>query len=116
MALGLVRGPLPAVESRWLCKYYEYLAARLSLPFEARCTDDISGLRQLSPRVTAVALVDPDGNPSRENSGLTCTVRSGTLEAEVPLVELEVEEGSPNFELVEDYWYWFWNWRFDPRI
>jgi hypothetical protein len=29
----------------------------------------------------------------------------------LPLIELEVPDDSPNFQFIEDYWYWFWNWR-----
>ena len=35
----------------------------------------------------------------------------GKYEINLPLIELEVPDDSPNFQFVEDYWYWFWNWR-----
>jgi len=33
---------------------------------------------------------------------------SGVLN--LPLIELEISQYSPNFQYIEDYWYWFWNW------
>jgi hypothetical protein len=45
---------------------------------------------------------------AREQGGKT---RKGDFEVNLPLVELEVPQKSPNFQLTEDYWYWFWNWR-----
>ena len=56
-ALGLARGPLPEVRTEWLDRYYDYLAAHLSLPFEAEYAEDIAGYRQLVSPVTVVALV-----------------------------------------------------------
>ena len=43
--------------------------------------------------------------------GLLVKTRKGQFEINLPLVELEVSEDSPNYQLIEDYWYWFWNWR-----
>ena len=115
--LGLEKGPLPKVKIEWLQKYYKYLAANLSLPFEAQHTEDIGFYRQPAySQVKVVALLDPGENPAREDSGLICLVRKAEQEIEVSLVDLEVEEEHANYRLLEDYWYWIWNWRFDPRI
>jgi hypothetical protein len=115
-ALGLAHGPLPKVRGEWLHRYYEYLAANLSLPFDAEYTGEISRYRQIASAITVVALIDPDGHARHEEFGLACRAHRGTQEIEVPLADVELKEHTPNYRLVEDYWYWFWNWRFDPQI
>ena len=115
-ALGLTRGPLPEVQTEWLLRYYDYLAATLSLPFEAEYAEDISGYRQIVAPVTVVALVHPDEHAKHDEFGLLCRARRGTQEIEFPLADVELPERALNGRLIEDYWYWFWNCRFDPRI
>ncbi|MGA2059374.1 MAG: calcium-binding protein [Thermoguttaceae bacterium] len=116
-ALGLNKGPLPNVEVEWLRKYYEYLAANLSLPFDARYAEEGDYYRKPAyHQVKVLALLDPDKNPGREYNGLICRTHATDREIEVPLVDLEIEADNPNFQIIEDYWYWIWNWRFDPRI
>jgi len=117
IALGLEKGPLPKVKFEWLQKYFEYLAAHLSFPFEAQHTEEIGFYQQPSySQVKVVAILIPDSDPAREYSGLICKVVKAEQEIEVPLVDLEVDEQNPNFQLIEDFWYWIWNWRFDPQI
>jgi hypothetical protein len=118
IALGLDKGPLPNVGIEWLRKYFKYLAANLAFPFEAQHTEEIGYYRQPAySQVQVIALLDPDKNPGQdEYSGLICRILKVEQEIEVPLVDLEVDEEHPNFQLIEDYWYWIWNWRFDPRI
>jgi len=115
-ALGLGRGPLPEAQSKWLARYYEYLAAHLLLPFDAEYAEDISGYRQLDSPITVVALIHPDDHGRHEECGLLCRARRGAQEIELPLADVELREISPNSQLIEDYCYWFWNWRFDPKI
>jgi hypothetical protein len=115
-AIGLERGFLPRVRIRWLRSYYEHLTSRLLLPFQARYAGDLWPPRLPGTSVTVQDLLDPGRDPIYESSGLLCKVRAGDEGAELPLVDLEVEENSPNYPFIEDYWYWFWNWRFDPKI
>ena len=56
-------------------------------------------------------LLDPTQYLGDEFDGIFCKTRKGKFEVNLPLIELHVPEGSPNFQLIEDYWYWFWNWR-----
>ena len=116
VALGLACGPLPEVRTEWLHRYYEYLAANLSLPFEAEYAEDISGYRQFVSPITVVAIVHPEKHTGHEDFGLICRARRGAQEIELPLADVELTESAPNYRLIEDYWYWFWNWRFDPQI
>jgi hypothetical protein len=115
-ALGTSGSFLPRVQIRWLHNYYEHLAVHLQLPFEARYAGDLSRQQHATSVVAVTAVLDPGTDLRRESSGLLCRVRRTDEELELPLADLEVEENSPNFQLIEDYWYWFWNWRFDPRI
>jgi hypothetical protein len=116
-ALGLTRGPLPKVKSEWLRKYHSFLSSKLIFPFYARYTEELSADRD--PVVSSIevfALVNPIEMSDIERTALICRVMRDVREEEIPLVDLEVEEDHPNFQLLEDYWYWIWNWRFDPRI
>jgi len=115
-ALGLLRGPLPRAVARWLVRYYDYLAAHLCLPFEARCAEDSGVLRPWTSSVTVVALLWPCDAHAQDGTGLKCKALRGAEATEIPLVDLEVEGDDPNAQLIEDYWYWFWNWQFDPKI
>ena len=115
--LGITAGALPKVEVAWLYRYYEHLLAQLVLPCEARYTGDLGALRQLPRCITALGLVDPTEHATCEKSGILCQARhEGSDLLELDLVDLAVDETSPNFQAIEDYWYWFWNWRFDPQI
>jgi len=115
-ALGLVRGPLPEVETKWLHRYYDYLVENLSLPFEAEYAEDIAGYRQVVSPIAVVALLHPDDHGRHEEFGLLCRAKRGGQTLELPLADVELTDNSPNSRLIDDYWYWFWNWRFDPKI
>jgi hypothetical protein len=115
-ALGLDAGPLPEVGKKWFDRYFEYLAPRLLLPFDAEYADDSSGYQQLILPVKVLALLHPDQCDLQEDDGLLCVALRGKHEIEIPLIDVELPANSPNSQLIEDYWYWFWNWRFDPKI
>ena len=116
-ALGLTRGPLPKVNTEWLRKYHRYLSSKLIFPFRAKYTEELSPNRgAIAFLIEVFALIDPGEMPNLENTALLCRIMRDRQEEEVPLVDLEVAEDHPNFQLLEDYWYWIWNWRFDPRI
>jgi hypothetical protein len=115
--LGLTGGALPKADIKWLRKYYDYLAAALDFPFDAQYVEDNSGCQVISSSGTVVSLIDLGSDPSIEQRGLVCRAWKGQQQVvDVPLVDLEVGDESPNYQLLEDYWFWFWNWRFDPRI
>ena len=62
-------------------------------------------------RCTVLELLDPAKHLGDGFDGIFCKTRRGKYEINLPLIELEVPEDSPDFQLIEDYWYWFWNWR-----
>lgn len=115
-ALGLSRNPLPRATAKWQAIYYQDLAGRLLLPFEARCPEDAGVLRPWTAIVTVVELLPPSDDRSENDMGLKCKALWNGTAITVPLVDLEVQDGHPNSQLIEDYWYWFWNWTFDPQI
>ncbi len=99
---------LPRVNAAALHTYFRYLSSRLILPCEARHASDSDGA--LFP-VTVTGLVDPQTMPSDHHTGLRCIANHGHEADIVPLVDIEVEHDSPNFQILEDYWFWLWNWR-----
>ncbi len=113
-ALGLAGGPLPGVDARTLRKYYVHLASNLWFPFEARYHEQVGWLTEQTHTVAVLDVLDPFGNVRDEFGGIRCKVRMGRRILEVPLAELEVPDGDPHHQLLEDYWYWFWNWRQAP--
>jgi hypothetical protein len=110
-ALGLLGNHLPGVDEETLFRYYKYLTARLSFPFTAHYPEPRTSLEELEHRCNVVELLDPAKDICDEFEGILCKTRKGKYEINLPLIELEVPENSPNFQFIEDYWYWFWNWR-----
>ena len=110
-ALGLRGDRLPQVDDENLARYYEYLAGNLSLPFQAHYPEPATPFEEAAFSCTVLELLDPTKVLSDEFSGIFCKTRKDRFEVNLPLVELEVSQDDPNFQLIEDYWYWFWNWR-----
>jgi hypothetical protein len=109
VVLGVPSGmSLPKVNAVSMLTYYRYLSSRLILPSEARYSSDADGTISL---VTINSLVDPRTMPSDNRAGLCCTAHHRNKAEILPLVDIEVEPDSPNFQILEDYWFWLWNWR-----
>ena len=102
---------LPGVDQETLSRYYKYLSVRLSFPFTATYPEAKTSLEEVQYRCTVVELLDPAKDICDEFDGILCKTRKGRYEIKLPLIELEISQDSPNFQLVEDYWFWFWNWR-----
>ena len=98
--------PLPKVKEGTLLRYHEYLAQKISFPFQALYDDTSPPIRQLVRHVTVVGLSD---NPRRRQYGLFCKVQIGDAVTEVPLADLGIPEDNPNFQLIEDYLRWLWS-------
>jgi hypothetical protein len=110
-ALGLTGGFLPRVDEDSLSRYYEFLSANLSFPFAAYYPHPTNAREQSEFRCYVLELLDPTIHLGDEFDGIFCKTRKGKYELNLPLIELELPQGSPNCELIEDFWYWFWNWR-----
>lgn len=102
------RSSLPEVNQATLAKYARYLSSRLTFPFEAHYCSETEPV--VYP-VTVTELVDPEKSPEDHFTGVLCTAHLKNKAARLPLVDIEVAEGTPNFQVLEDYWYWLWNWR-----
>jgi hypothetical protein len=110
-ALGPLEEHLPSVDEETLSRYYKYLTASLSFPFAAHYPERTTSHEEVQHRCTVVELLDPAKDICDEFDGIFCKTRKGKYEINLPLVELEIPQDSPNFQLIEDYWFWFWNWR-----
>ena len=110
-ALGLSGDRLLQVDDENLFRYYKYLSEHLSFPFTAYYPEPRNPCEQTLYECRVLELLDPSQYISDEFDGIFCKTRKGTFWVNLPLVELEVPQESPNFQMIEDYWYWFWNWR-----
>ena len=110
-ALGPTTGGVPKVDEKSLSRYYRYLTARLSFPFTAYYPEPTTTLEEVRHRCVVMELLDPVTDTRDEFGGIFCKTHKGRYEINLPLIELEIPHGSPNFQFIEDYWYWFWNWR-----
>jgi len=110
-ALGALGEHLPSVDEETLSRYYNYLSARLSFPFTAHYPEPTTSLEEVQYRCTVLELFDPTKDICDVFDGIFCKSRKGKYEINLPLIELEVPDDSPNLQFIEDYGYWFWNWR-----
>lgn len=110
-ALGLATGDLPRVGQDTLARYYAYLSMNMSLPFTAYYPQPTCVQENSQFRCTVLELLDPTQHLGDEFDGICCKTRKGKFEVNLPLIELHVPHGNPQFQLIEDYLYWFWNWR-----
>ena len=110
-ALGLLGEHLPNVDQETLSRYYNYLSVRLSFPFSAHYPVPTTSLEEVQYRCTVLELLNPTTDMWDDLDGIFCKTRKGKYEINLPLIELEIPQDSPNFQFIEDYWYWFWNWR-----
>jgi hypothetical protein len=110
-ALDLPRGHSLRVDEETLARYYDYLAARLELPFIAYYPPPSGATPAVANRCEVVSLMDPRTSICDEFDGLYCQTRKGQFQVNLPLVELTILPPSKNIELVGDYEYWFWHWR-----
>jgi hypothetical protein len=110
-ALGLTGDRLPNVDEDTLLRYYEYLSANLSFPFAACYPHPTNAREQNEFCCYVLELLDPAKYFGDQFDGIFCKTRKGKYELNLPLIELELPEDSPNSQLIEDFWFWFWNWR-----
>ena len=102
---------IPRVDEEPLARYFEYLSANLSFPFAAHYPKPMKPQEEKEFRCTALELIDPAKHLGDGFDGIFSKIIKGKYEINLPLIELEVPDDSPNFQFIEDYWFWFWNWR-----
>jgi hypothetical protein len=110
------RQPNLRVDEETLTRYFDYLAARLELPFVVYYPPPSRAAGHLrsgaaADRCEVIELLDPRTDLCDEIDGLYCRTRKGKFIVNLPLVELTVLPPSKNLELLGDYEYWFWHWR-----
>jgi hypothetical protein len=110
-ALGITIGRLPTVDDEMLLRYYTYLSQNLSLPFTAVYSTPTNRPEAKRYECTVLEILDPSTCAYDEFDGIFCKTEQAGFEVNLPLIELEVPQDSPNYQMIEDYWYWFWNWR-----
>lgn len=102
---------IPRVDDEPLSRYYQYLSERLCFPFFAHFPKPTTSQEDEEFRCTVLQLLDPTKHLGDGFDGVFCKTSKGKYEINLPLIDLEVPDDSPNFQFIEDYWYWFWNWR-----
>jgi len=110
-ALGPVSNSLPRVDEDTLARYYAYLSLNLSLPLVAHYPQPMNSHERTQFRCTMLELLDPTKYLGDEFDGIFCKTRKGRFEVNLPLTELHLPQGSPGFQLIDDYCHWLWNWR-----
>jgi hypothetical protein len=110
-AFALTNGPLPNVSENAVLQYYEYLFAHLKLPFAAYYPAPRNSAEESQFRCDVIELLSPSEHLGDLFDGIFCRTRKGTYEINLPLIELQVVRGNPNFQLIDDFRFWFWNWR-----
>ena len=109
-ALGAGR-QIPKVDEELLSRYYKYLTEQLQFPFIAHFPKPMNAAEDDEFRCTVLELLDPAKYLGDWFDGIFCKTSKGKYEINLPLIELEVPDDTPNFQFIEDYWYWFWNWQ-----
>ena len=109
---GLTDGtPLPLVREETLATYYDYLMARLAMPFDALYCQNGGKTRNLIHYVKVLDLLNPRQSRNHVHHGLFGKAQHHRELLELPLTEFGVMEDNPNCELIDDYAYWFVNCR-----
>ena len=98
---------LPRVGLETLRQFHGYLQQHLSLPFAAKLSSPIGPHQDTKSPLTVIRLLDPVREYAPEELyGLICKAEQKEARIELPLDRIDVEEGSPNYQLLEDYRYW----------
>ncbi len=101
---------LPRVGLETLRRFHGYLAEHLAFPFEGRLSDPIGPHRDTKSPLLVLRLLDPIREYAPEEMyGLICKAEQNGRRIELPLDRIDVEEGSPHYQLLEDNRHWLWN-------
>ncbi len=105
MVFGLTSDDaLPTMGDEAEQQYWDYLKAHLTFPFNASYWSDLTPYSTANKHGEVVGLAAP--SPIDMARGILCEVRREQETEQVPLVNLELDEGDPNSQHVEDYRYW----------
>jgi hypothetical protein len=105
MVFGLTSDdPLPYDSKAAELTYFNYLKNNLTFPFPAQFFDPIKGRKR---EVTVTGMCDDV--PIDDGFGVMCEALDSSEKRQIPLSELKLEPGSPNYQMVDDYITWFVN-------
>lgn len=105
--LGGGEDRLPRVGVESLRRFHGYLADHLGFPFEGRLSDPIGPHRDTRSPLKVIRLMDPIKEYAPEEMyGLICKAEQNGERIELPLDRINVQEGSPAYQLLEDYRHW----------
>lgn len=108
--LGGTEDDPPCVGLETLRRFHGYLAEHLTFPFEGRLTISVGPHRDTRSPVKVIRLMDPIKEYAPEEMyGLICKAEQNGEKIELPLDRIDVEEGSPAYQLLEDYRHWLSN-------
>ncbi len=108
--LGGTGDRLPRVGVETLRRFHSYLVDHLAFPFEGRLSDPIGPHRDTKSFLQVVRLMDPVREYSPEEMhGLIVKAEQKGHRIELPLDRIDVPEGGPHYQLLEDYRHWLWN-------
>ena len=100
----------PRVGLETLRRFHAYLVDHLAFPFEGRLSDPIGPHRDTRSPLQVARLLDPVREYAPEEMyGLICKAEQNGGRIELPLDRIDVGEGSPQHQLLEDYRHWLWN-------
>lgn len=90
-----------------LRQFHGYLAEHLAFPFAGRLSDPIGPHRDTQSPLMVIRLMDPIKEYAPEEMyGLICKAEQNGERIELPLDRIDVAEGSPQDQLLEDYHHW----------
>lgn len=106
----------PQIKGKYLEMAYDHIIANVSFPFAAEFAmpDREKGGEQIID-VTVLEMMDPDETDELDKYGLVCGVNDGQHQFKVPLSEIVIKQGDPNFNLIEDYCIWYWEVKTPPQ-
>lgn len=99
---------LPKINNNSLETFYDYLRKQVNYPFYG-VFQEVAGENSEFHNVTVFDLIDPDLIDESEKYGLICDVELKGERVKMPLAEIVINQGDPNYDLIEDYCIWFWN-------
>ncbi len=99
---------LPDVNNRTLETFYDYLIRQVKFPYDG-VFQQMQDETAVYHNVVVEAVMDPDDTEELDRYGLICLVEIEGQKAKMPMSEIVINQGDPNYDFVEDYCIWFWN-------
>ncbi len=101
---------LPSVNMQYLEIFYDHLIKHVNFPFYGvfgeQKEEDI-----VYHNVEVLGLIDPDETSDLDKFGILAQVNLNNQLVKMPLAEIVINQGDPNYEEVEDFCVWYWNYR-----